>query len=135
MNMPPTYPLLAFQGYLTLGAGKLYHPSHPPNNDLPYSWSPDRPYFLPYVGGGWNASCIAKAKVCIQPDLAHQSPDGTFLDNHRFADYNESVEAARNIQIAAKVYKETGRPFFIALGVTKPHADWNVRSARACVVL
>ena len=28
--------------------------------------------------------------------------------------------------MAADLYKRTKRPFFIGLGVTKPHADWNV---------
>jgi hypothetical protein len=40
-------------GYLTLGGGKLYHPSSNTENigmpfmDWPESWSPERPYFFP----------------------------------------------------------------------------------------
>ena len=40
-------------GYLTLGGGKLYHPSSATENigmpfmDWPESWSPERPYFFP----------------------------------------------------------------------------------------
>ena len=42
-------------GYLTLGNGKLYHPSSATENigmdwmDYPASWSPDHPYFFPEV--------------------------------------------------------------------------------------
>jgi len=40
-------------GYLTLGSGKLYHPSSTSENigmpfmDWPASWSPEYPYFFP----------------------------------------------------------------------------------------
>ena len=30
-------------GYLTLGAGKLYHTDNPPDHDVPKSWSPGKP--------------------------------------------------------------------------------------------
>lgn len=32
-------------GYLTLGGGKIYHPSVPPVNDEPWSWSEGYDYF------------------------------------------------------------------------------------------
>ena len=32
-------------GWLTLGGGKTFHPSHPKNWDEPKSWSQDLPYF------------------------------------------------------------------------------------------
>ena len=51
-------------GYLTLGGGKLYHPSSAtenigmPDNDYPASWSPEHPYFKPTAhDGGGNLTC------------------------------------------------------------------------------
>jgi len=32
------------RNYTTLGAGKLYHPGKPKNNDEPRSWSGEKPY-------------------------------------------------------------------------------------------
>ena len=31
-------------GYYSYGAGKLYHPNHPPRNDYPTSWTEDLPH-------------------------------------------------------------------------------------------
>lgn len=35
------------KGYLTIGAGKLFHPGVPPDNDYPKSWTESYPYFTP----------------------------------------------------------------------------------------
>eukprot|EP00912_Choanoflagellata_sp_UC4_P000532 UC4_evm4s330 len=122
-------------GYSTLGAGKLFHPNKPPNNDIPYSWTGERPYFPPYVGDGWNLNCTypgasvlsaKKGAVCVEPDFKESANGKPFLDNIRFADYNESTETALTIQAAASTYKKSQKPFFIGLGVTKPHYSWNV---------
>ena len=43
------------QGYITMGSGKLYHPTVPPDNDYPKSWSTDQRYYSPECmprGGG-----------------------------------------------------------------------------------
>eukprot|EP00730_Choanoeca_flexa_P010406 TRINITY_DN1783_c0_g1_i2.p1 TRINITY_DN1783_c0_g1~~TRINITY_DN1783_c0_g1_i2.p1 ORF type:complete len:562 (+),score=107.18 TRINITY_DN1783_c0_g1_i2:179-1687(+) len=107
------------QGYLTLGAGKLFHYGKPPNEDLPWSWSDDRPYWHPYVGADWNATlCPRDSMVCVRPDAQSQ--------DNQFADYNETVETVNNLRYAADQYHNNGKPFFIGLGVTKPHAKWNV---------
>ena len=119
-------------GYLTLGAGKLFHPNKPPNNDEPFSWSPDKPYVPPYIGGSWNKSCTVpdapngtsnQGWVCVDDAF---SPTAPFADGLQFADYNESVETAHTIAMATAAYKQSGKPFFIGLGVTKPHATWHV---------
>eukprot|EP00040_Diaphanoeca_grandis_P036805 m.236607 g.236607 ORF g.236607 m.236607 type:complete len:581 (-) comp33689_c0_seq1:77-1819(-) len=113
-------------GYVTLAAGKLFHPNKPPNNDEPFSWSQERPYFPPYKGGSW--SCGEKSSVCVEPNHPNpnESLDGFFQDGIRFADYNESMETVTTIMLAAKTVNDTGQPFFVGLGVTKPHYSWNI---------
>jgi hypothetical protein len=43
-------------GFMSLGSGKLYHPTLPPDNDVPKSWTEGHGYFSPecmpeYAGG------------------------------------------------------------------------------------
>lgn len=66
---------------------------------------------------------MAQGWVCVEE---YPAPDGTFTDGLQYADYNESVETAKMLRMAAAEYKSSGKPFFIGLGVTKPHASWNV---------
>jgi iduronate 2-sulfatase len=45
------------RGYVTLGSGKLFHPTSPPDNDCPRSWSVEvAPYYSPECIGPANAS-------------------------------------------------------------------------------
>jgi hypothetical protein len=47
------------QGYITMGSGKLFHPTVPPDNDNPKSWSTDQRYYSPQCmpGGGGKVHC------------------------------------------------------------------------------
>ena len=46
MKVVPMPQWFKHNGYISLGGGKVYHPNQPPNNDVPYSWSPGPlPYF------------------------------------------------------------------------------------------
>jgi hypothetical protein len=40
-------------GFLTVGAGKLFHPGWPPRNDMPQSWSPGYDYLCPECSPEW----------------------------------------------------------------------------------
>lgn len=122
-------------GYLTLGAGKLYHPNHPPNNDEPYSWSPDRPYYKPYIMQpghyDWDERACGKhgpasneTVVCVEPTPSNATKQQPFNELN-YADYNETLSTINNLRYAA----QSGRPFFIGLGVTKPHQPWHVPEA------
>jgi hypothetical protein len=59
-------------GYLTLGGGKLFHPSSAKENigmpfmDWPESWSPERPYFFPRDDPG-AFTCAAQGPVALGP--------------------------------------------------------------------
>ncbi len=59
-------------GYLTLGGGKLYHPSSAKENigmpfmDWPESWSPERPYFFPRDDPNVT-TCAAQGPFALSP--------------------------------------------------------------------
>jgi arylsulfatase A-like enzyme len=50
-------------GYLTYGAGKLYHPMSPPNNDYPRAWTSDA--FNSYY---WGNNKTSDALACMTSD-------------------------------------------------------------------
>jgi arylsulfatase A-like enzyme len=59
-------------GYLTMGAGKLYHPSSATENigmdfmDWPASWSPEYPYYFPKDSPG-ETNCTAQGPFPLPP--------------------------------------------------------------------
>ena len=54
-------------GMLTLGSGKLFHPTLPPDNDWPRSWSADHGYFSP--------ECLPEGKGGLHsPQCNHSVP-------------------------------------------------------------
>ena len=92
-------------GFWTAGAGKLYHPGSPVNEDNPRSWSITYP---PDVPGG--CTCEAMANYCMLPENT-TCPD---------VKYTNTVIQQLN------QHKESGTedPFFIGLGLHKPHLPW-----------
>jgi hypothetical protein len=60
-------------GYLTLGNGKLYHPSSATENigmdfmDWPASWSPEYPYYMPKDDLVRQATCAAQGPTPLPP--------------------------------------------------------------------
>eukprot|EP00947_MAST-08B_sp_MAST-8B-sp1_P004356 g4356.t1 len=62
-------------GYLTYGGGKTYHPNLPPNNDIPKSWTEDRPYVSEGDGKCNNTYGTPSKNVCPDDtqDLTHFS--------------------------------------------------------------
>ena len=93
-------------GYFTSGAGKLYHPGLPPNNDPP-SWSDlDKfPYVFPPVRG-----CPNRTTWCPLP-----------RKNNTFCDVNSTDVIVARLRHAA----EAKLPFFLGLGIHKPHLPWR----------
>eukprot|EP00038_Savillea_parva_P014197 m.214716 g.214716 ORF g.214716 m.214716 type:complete len:571 (+) comp27313_c0_seq1:98-1810(+) len=122
-------------GYTTLGAGKLFHTlcapkawscdectvssteNQPPDQDEPYSWSPDRPYPFPCQEycqpqpGAPDGGRYAGPVAC--------GDDGPLTN---FGDYNSTQLAISNLRYAASLKS----PFFIGMGVFKPHYPWHV---------
>ena len=87
----------------------MYHPGHPPNNDMPYSWDD---YF---VKNGDDGGC--RPNETIYDNVCPSSqPDSDFYDNQLCTATVAQIEAA----------KAMGKPFFIAAGLRRPHRLWHV---------
>ena len=95
-------------GYMVAGMGKVYHPGHPANDDYPASWSEDWPYFQPK-----NFS----SKTADLPDAAFQDGQITDAGVQRLGDFRAAIDAAAAAGAAPK-------PFFLAVGLHKPHVPW-----------
>ena len=143
-------------GYLTMGAGKIFHPELPPAKDVPYSWSSDEvPYVSPdgCVGasvGNSGIDCVpswqgcanaSNASTLVAGDAKHwcsvnvsevrraapaygQRPladmkiaDATIAQLRRGAAANSGADGGGG-----------GRPFFVAMGLHKPHLPFAAPS-------
>eukprot|EP00937_MAST-01D_sp_MAST-1D-sp2_P006999 g6999.t1 len=117
--------------YTTLGVGKLFHDGQPANGDGARSWT-DTPvqwdpfatapgqYYVPGV-----AKCNASAGMASGdgnwcPEDVPVSGAGAY-----FADVNSTDHALRQLSYAVAVRNATGRPFFLGLGLRRPHLDWH----------
>jgi arylsulfatase A-like enzyme len=98
--------------YTTIGHGKLYHPGHPANNDLPYSWDA-------YPSGTTNSGCQK------QHGGGNFCPDGDSAPN-QFSDVNVTNIAIETIKTVAAKSKVSGQPWFIGMGWHYPHQPWHV---------
>eukprot|EP01043_Picozoa_sp_COSAG02_P098167 COSAG02_NODE_34335_length_485_cov_1.971503_1_plen_117_part_10 len=101
-------------GFLSLGGGKVYHPNQPPNNDVPYSWSADIPYFplirqacpLPSAPPGPPGNITKIGCAGCPQDL----PDEAFFD----------WQLANHTVHSLRYARSKGVPFFIAAGFRRP---------------
>jgi len=129
-------------GYLTLGSGKLYHPNQPPLYDTPLSWSeengnlyenndsfPDNYGGLPPHGLG-TENCDE-----VQPEELNDlcAPIAWCAVNNQEAE--DALGEVTNVELATSRLRgelkavpggETQRPFFLAVGLHKPHLPWSV---------
>jgi len=101
-------------GYTTLGHGKTFHPGHPANNDLPYSWDA-------YPCGTTNTNCNTPK----QHKGGNFCPDANGAEN-RFSDVNVTKVAVQTIKDTAAAALASGKPWFIAMGWHYPHQPWHV---------
>jgi arylsulfatase A-like enzyme len=120
-------------GYLTLGGGKLYHPSSKTenigmhSNDYPASWSPEFPYYSnrpkedPYT--------------CANPKVEEEG--GTYCiaevgkDESKLTDQKIRDNCIEHLHLAQnETHREGsvyfGKPFFLGCGFHKPHVPWHV---------
>lgn len=130
-------------GYATYASGKLFHPSKPPRDDYPQSWTVDasNPYYwgnqdpIGDAGGcmGQNIN-IAPASGSYGSTAACYSKNDTAAlndhDNRNEPQKQQNVEydhrlATRTIEWLTKVHTEDA-PFYIGVGFRKPHLQWRV---------
>lgn len=116
--------------------GKIFHPGVPPNFDQPRSWSKlgpdnrtkwpynDQPVPGPNVSGPCNHSepntFYDDAHYCLTPDY-NDAPAG---EKRFLTDEAVTNEVIGRLNAAIDNWKETGQPFFVALGTHKPHLPW-----------
>lgn len=110
-------------GYHSAGIGKVFHIGHGNINDV-HSWSvpfqPDKviDYVLPESTGGKltreEALFSNKSKAGLPMGAAWEIAD---VDDGAYADGRIATEGMKRLN----AYKNSGEPFFLALGFTKPH--------------
>ena len=127
-------------GYTTLGTGKTFHPGSPPNFDLPKSWSnvlkpggtcpglgcvqkansptaTERPYVFSLNG---YPQCVGKTGR--SDSLPHSLVCPNALPIEEFSDTLDTRGTISDMEYASKL----GKPFFVTLGIHRPHLPWNV---------
>ncbi|XP_069749590.1 iduronate 2-sulfatase isoform X2 [Narcine bancroftii] len=107
---------LKMNNFLTLSVGKVFHPGIVSNHtdDYPYSWS--IPPFHP------STQKYKNAKVCRGPGSKRYANlvcpvDVKEMPEHTLPDIQSTDEAIHLL----KSVKNTGSPFFLAVGYHKPH--------------
>lgn len=134
-------------GYLTLGGGKLYHPSSATENigmpfmDWPASWTPEYPYYFPKDGLS-NLTCADQGPSVLPPDSpAATGKNGTEkfvwckinVDKDASVLFGQQVRdnCVQRLELAsspggpgaeARARAAARRPFFLGCGFHKPHA-------------
>lgn len=114
------------RGYITLGGGKIYHTQAPPrhigNQSEATGWDyyfPSLPIPVPFQVRAPQESIIIKNITKIpQPD--YFSWGAIPLGDEYMADYH-IVEWAKH-----ELSRLHEKPFFLAVGLTKPHDPWEV---------
>ncbi len=110
-------------GYHSAGIGKVFHIGHGNKNDE-HSWSvpfqPDKviDYVLPESTNGQ----LTREEALFSNQSARGLPRGAAwekaaVDDGAYADGRIATEGIKRLQS----YAESGEPFFLALGFTKPH--------------
>ncbi len=110
-------------GYHAAGIGKVFHIGHG-NVDDKLSWSvpfhPDK--VIDYVLPASTEGKLTREEALFSNRSARGLPRGAAweranVDDGAYADGRIATEGIRRLQ----GYKKSGRPFFLALGFTKPH--------------
>jgi iduronate 2-sulfatase len=122
---------------LTLGHSKLYHPGHPLNEDQPLSWTQDAPNGtdtgIPARKNGTIADYPAyhrdsgKSSGCGYFDVC-PTVDGS---RDQFVDHHTATQVIATMNMAVK----DERPFFLGVGMIRPHLPFIVPEVRPAHVV
>jgi len=124
------------RGYLTLGAGKIFHPSTPPSFDAPKSWD-----FFTWPGGcssqkgksGWPILEKGVKNVECKPAEAGCPAEAVMEGGHLWCKLDRSklkvplwddLVAQTSIANLRQASKQQ-HPFFIAVGFHRPHIPFH----------
>eukprot|EP00056_Hartaetosiga_gracilis_P003909 m.69503 g.69503 ORF g.69503 m.69503 type:complete len:452 (+) comp11631_c0_seq8:61-1416(+) len=94
------------QGYWSVGMGKVFHPGF--HDDAPYSWS--EPYF--HAADHGLSENMTHCFYAIPDDYSDEDVTDGMLANHAVATLQKA--------------KEMTTPFFVAVGLHRPHLPWDV---------
>lgn len=108
-------------GYTTVSLGKIYHN----RNDGKGSWS-ELPWFPRGVWKGWQAYVSPESHKQIQPrprgaGIIGPSFEWPDAPDHIYPDGMVADEAVRRM----RQLRNSGEPFFLAVGFQKPHLPFN----------
>ena len=114
------------RGYHTLGGGKIYHTQAPPRHIGHQTEARGWDYFFPslqipvpfQVRAPIESITINNITQIPQPDYFSWGPIP--LDDQYMADY-QVVDWANH-----ELSRQHDKPFFLAVGITKPHDPWEV---------
>lgn len=99
-------------GYFTTGAGKVYHPNHPPNNDNAHSWS------VPWPGNFGNCGCGGSGF----PPGGQATCENMNQSALKCDDDKVTQTIVNQLKKAANGTLGNGsQPWFIGAGLHKPH--------------
>jgi len=113
------------KGYTTLAGGKIYHTLAPPrtiiNQAEPESWDywfPSAHVPIPFQVRAPDSIIIPSNTIGVHPDYFTWGPIP--VEDEKMADYH-IVEWANH-----ELNRSHDKPFFMAVGITKPHDPWEV---------
>ncbi|XP_067674596.1 iduronate 2-sulfatase-like [Haliotis asinina] len=97
-------------GYRTIGMGKVFHPGKSSGNDDPVSWTD--PYF--HAPDKYAKDDLIWQAVSEEREAQQPLQDSLLADN-----------AIKVLQEVAPKAKSGEQPFFVAVGLHRPHLPWN----------
>eukprot|EP00937_MAST-01D_sp_MAST-1D-sp2_P002297 g2297.t1 len=123
-------------GYVTLGSGKLYHPQLPPLYDAPLSWSPENgelyenddswPDNRGATGGTPAIGCAETQPVDMCQPIAWCAVNTSAAERALGDASNVALAAARLRGLLKATPGRAQQPFFLGIGLHKPHLPWSV---------
>ena len=110
-------------GYNTIGLGKIYHGNSGPGVD-PQNWSQwIKPKSVPHYAKRENVEALNKAIKENKVGDIKDRPKGPLTESADVHDdtYTDGQTTSMAIEVLKDLSQEKNNPFFLAVGLTKPH--------------
>jgi arylsulfatase A-like enzyme/O-glycosyl hydrolase len=111
------------QGFHTIGLGKIYHGNNGPGVD-PVNWSQwIKPKSVPHYAKRENVEALNKAIKENKVGDKKDRPKGPLSESADVHDdtYTDGQTTSKAIEVLKDLSQENNNPFFLAVGLTKPH--------------